>query len=1027
MKAPQAPPAPGPEAEPAPDAETETKPAPPPPEPWTPERALAWNAYYDLYVAALVLLMAFMTSAVRIANSAIWAHVQAGRLILRHGPLTADPFSYTAAGRRWVDIPWLFQAAVALLYQVGNLIVPGDAPADLARADRYGGIALVAGNALIRLLTVLVLLGLRRPGPGLWWVALCATLPLAWPNGPAPLGPETWGMLLLAAEILLIHRATALGGRASAWALVPLFALWANLDASFLVGLVLLAGAVLGAWLGPKSRAAGAESPPRSAWSPAGATMILVACLAAGLANPSTFRVYPTAAGTLRAYAMASAAILGGGPSPLIEAARLVAQQKDPGIAGIVAVISLAFAGLGLASFALNRRRFSAPRFGLFIAAAGLWFASFYGFKEAFALVMAATLATNGQEWYLGRFGAAGRTGRAWSAWSVGGRAVTIALLFVAIARAITGYGSRPEDPRFGFGYSPDDFAFEAADFLAKAPIRGRVLNTTAPLGDALIWKARGRPAPRGTFVDGREAVFPPEVYRELQAARAGLRDEKPDLWRPVLDRHGIDVVMLAVNPALPATLGDPSLRTRAALLASKDWIPFYDDGNVALFGRSDAAKDDRDFFEGRRLDPHAMAFLQESPVPSTTELPPNPSWLDRYFRDRALAPPQPHALLARDWLNPPAAAPDAPPPAPDLARCLLAVREARTAIARRADDAFGYQILADAYRNLMAQEAAIPGAVGALALRRQQRITALNFAIQTAPPTDEPRTREVLRNLNLELAELYDQLQFFDLERDHLARARDAAPADFTPEGAKRLERLDDAIAEAQAKMGDAAAEAQPNPLQRANIAQQRGMIGLAIDELGDIEKQGGDPRMVKARLVDLLCQAGRADKAQELLGGVQQQLNDPALETEPGMALYRQARVQLLLGNYGVAEQFYLQAIYQLKSTTTRSVLESATAGTLLGNLKLATRVALNFPNLLATEASWEFELGLILLESGHPQASAAAFTRALTLGPALAARPVAAYDLEQMGQPVPPPPTNAPEAKPAAAELPADVFAK
>jgi len=1028
MKAPKAPPEPGPAAEPAPDAESEATPAPPPPEPWTPERAAAWNAYYDLYVAAGVLLMAFLTSAVKVGNSAIWSHIQAGRLILRRGPLTADPFSYTAAGLRWVDIPWLFQAAVALLYQVGNLVVPGDTPADLARADKYGAIALVAGNALVRLLTALVLMGLRRPGPGLWWVAVCATLPMAWPNGPMLLGPETWGLLLLAAEIVLIHRAAALGARASAWSLVPLFVLWANLDASFLVGLVVLAGAVLGAWIGRAPRVKDGAA-PRAAWSPAGATAILAACLAACLANPSTVRVYPTAAGTLRSYAMAGAAILGGGPSPIVEAARLLAAGKGPGFAGIVAAITLLFVVLGLASFALNRRRFAAARFGLFAAAAGLWLTSFHAFKDAFTLVLAATLATNGQEWYLGHFGAAGRTGRGWSAWSVGGRMVTIALLFLAIARGITGYGARPEDPLFGFGYSPDDFAFEAADFLARAPIRGRILNTSAPLGDALIWKARGLPAPRGTFLDGREGVFPPAVLREFQEARAGLRDEQPEVWRPILQRYGIDVVMLAVNPALPMTLGNPSLRTRAVLLASKDWIPFYDDGNVALFGRSDAAGDDLAFFQGRRLDPQAMAYRQESPVPSTAELPPNPSWLDRYFRDRALAPPQPHALLALRWLSPPAdGPPDVPRPAPDLARCLLAVREARTAIARRADDAFCYQVLADAYRELMAREAAIPGAAGGLTLRRQQRITALNFAIQTAPPAEETRTREALRNLNLELAELYEQIGFLDLERDHLARARAAAPADFTPEARKRLERLDDAIAEARAKMDDAAAEPQASPLQRANVAQQRGMIGLAIDELGDVEKQGVDPRQVKARLVDLLCQAGRADKAQELLGGVQQQLNDPALETEPGMALYRQARVQLLLGNYGVAEQIYLQAIYQLKSVTTRNVLETASTGTLQGNLKLATRVAMGIPNLLATETTWEFELGLILLESGQPKASAAAFTRALTLGPAFAARPLAVYDLEQMGQPIPPPtpPADSRDAKPAVGELPADPFA-
>ncbi|MGE3820347.1 MAG: hypothetical protein AB7I30_13115, partial [Isosphaeraceae bacterium] len=78
-------------AEESPDDEAEDE-----PEPWTPERVVEWNAYYDIYVVLGVLLLAFIVSANRITHSSIWTQLQAGRLIAEAGaPVTTDPFSYT--------------------------------------------------------------------------------------------------------------------------------------------------------------------------------------------------------------------------------------------------------------------------------------------------------------------------------------------------------------------------------------------------------------------------------------------------------------------------------------------------------------------------------------------------------------------------------------------------------------------------------------------------------------------------------------------------------------------------------------------------------------------------------------------------------------------------------------------------------------------------------------------------------------------------------------------------------------------
>ena len=125
------------------DAATATEPeaAPAPePEPWTPERVSEWNAYYDRYVMGAALLLALIVSCNYVADSSIFLHLRAGKLIgERSAPVTTDEFSYTEAGQRWVDVPWMFQWAHAALYDLvyGAVpIDPMDPTANRARADK---------------------------------------------------------------------------------------------------------------------------------------------------------------------------------------------------------------------------------------------------------------------------------------------------------------------------------------------------------------------------------------------------------------------------------------------------------------------------------------------------------------------------------------------------------------------------------------------------------------------------------------------------------------------------------------------------------------------------------------------------------------------------------------------------------------------------------------------------------------------------------------------------------------------------
>jgi tetratricopeptide (TPR) repeat protein len=1025
-------------------ADETPEPPAPEPEPWTPARVLEWNAYYDIYVVLGVLLLAFVASANKIAHSSIWWQLQAGRLMSeKGGPLTTDPFSYTEAGKRWVNVPWAFEWGHALLDGAARRMVPGD-PKDptvaMPRKDQVGAGALVALDAMARVATVLLVLGVRRRGPGLWWAAVCAALAmgailnpagvlLGGIAGPATVAPETWGQMLLAAEVLLLHRAINLGRSGAAWGLVPLFLVWANVDESFLFGLVVLAAAVVGR-LVPGRLAKGEADPLPFARG----LMVLAACALACLVNPSLHRAYGAALTSSLPFLQPEGDVL-----TLDQLSFFGPGIRRGGMSGAAPLMTyyLVVVGAGLATFVLNRRNFSLGRLLVYLVAAAAW-GMMFRFSGEFAVIFAAVAALNGQEWYLDKFGTAGRLGTSWAVWSIGGRAVTIILVFACIAKALTGWGRDPTEPRFGFGFDPDDFAFEAAESLRTAKIGGNVLNTTSAQGDALIWKASDR---RKTFVDSRRHLFPVSLQKELQDIRRALSKDDEAAWKPALDRYGISAVMIN-QPSAP--------NTYRVLMQSPRWVPFYDDGNIVMFGRADAPEGDVAYFRARRLDADVLAYTKAAqPAPSTGSPPTPTSWIDSIFRNRALARPQSHDEASRRWLEGAGlgAAPDAAV-LPDPARCLMAIREARIALARDPNDTQAYRLLGDAYRLLMIQETALLAGLEltpanaerivrieprpeVAMMRFRQRATALNYAIQSTPPPESAGERQALQRLNLDLSRLYLSANFVDLARDHLRAVIEGTRADdMQPEARtqmrQELGRLDEQVERVQERLDEMNAE-QAGPLQRAAAAMSLGAPGIAIQELEEALQINVAPALVKPQLFDLYCDTGQPEKALDLIGT---NVDDPTLGSEPGAAALRQGRVYLLLGNYEYATTLWARnAIPQIRFARTFRALTSSQA-LLLGKVEpssgippqaaqagpvpFAVTSLMSLPSTTTTQATWEYDLALARLEAGDPESAAEQFTRALTLAPNLSTRPIAAYYLKKLGKPVPPPRTDKDEAK-------------
>ena len=213
------------------------------PEILTPERLDRENRQHDRILAWLLVGVAFLLASFPVADPDIWMHLRTGQMIVRgEFPWGQDPYAYTVSNP-WVHPGWLSDVLLWLTY------------------DLLGGPGLVLLRGLIVVAVTMLLLRLQRPrGNGLVAV-LCLGLSLVAMSPRFYLRPELLSLLCLTATLAILSApagATPTGLLATIvrpmhgrlyLLLIPLFALWANLDAWFLLGPITVVLWLVGAWL----------------------------------------------------------------------------------------------------------------------------------------------------------------------------------------------------------------------------------------------------------------------------------------------------------------------------------------------------------------------------------------------------------------------------------------------------------------------------------------------------------------------------------------------------------------------------------------------------------------------------------------------------------------------------------------------------------------------------------------------------------------------------------------------------------
>jgi tetratricopeptide (TPR) repeat protein len=847
--------------------------------------------------------LAFLLAATPARNSDLWLHLASGRL-LNAGRLPdgTEPFSSTTQGVFWVNPTWLSDL---LLYQLH---------------ERGGGTALAVGKAVLLALVAALWLCFRRRGEGMGMLAVAgfaALLALApWlllqPSLLSLLG-VVWTLYLLECPSLR-EGVAAEKARARRWLLVPLFALWANLDGWFVLGPILVGLYALGELLRP-SLVGPSGKPDLQGKEFRILALLTLAGLAACLATPYHYRIFawPTPLGlthteqALRHDPLGQTLIL----SPF--GARFAASPvfRSPGAWAYYFLL-----GASAASFVLMRRNLPPGRLLVWLALAAL---SIYQARTIpfFAVAAAPLLALNVQEW-LSRRPFSESLSRLRIAVARGGLLAGIVLLVLAWPGWLQ---PAPYQPR-GWTAEPDGSLVRLAEQLNRWHEKARfrpdrfALTFSPEVAHHLAWLC---PAEKG-FLDSRWPLFErvaDDYVRMRRCLLQGGTNADAEL-ASLLDAHQIDRILLHDSD------WDRIERVyRHLFLASSEWELLAVEGGATVFRRRQEDAPSPRAFDFRRAAYHP-ALDQRAPPPPRPPQP--PGRFDAFLRrsDDRSADREEAALylltfdleaerFAVQWLlaqatgligcgagmEPAATAstlalrlqftPSLPPSAPES--LLLAVRAARRALAVNPDDAGAFLLLGEAYFRLARQtrEASWQTMLPTLApLRQAQILTALEQAVLLRPDLDQAHAL---------LAQLYYEEGQMDRCLDHLhAQLRSAKHRAALQADVEKMEKL----VNQSEKTYQANLTGKTDPskvLERARLAARYGLTRKALEMLLASYPAIFGREGVEYEL-DLMMQAGQGYQIRDWL--------EPKHEAQIDFAVYHwlKARAAASCGDYAEAD---------------------------------------------------------------------------------------------------------------------------
>lgn len=459
-----------------------------------------------VFTAAIGLIY-FGLSRLAIRSSDVWGHLAYGRWILAQGHLPeTEPLLPLCRGVPWVDTAWL--AKVAGVWVFGQFGV--------------AGLQFIHAATLTAAFAVLAWDWQRRTRSTGWVLA-----------GLAAFGLVTYEQLLIqrpqdvgvAAFACVLASGLGAGGGRLAWFGLPLlFALWANVHGSFVMGLAVLAACAVGGAIDVFRLTQRFKLAFRSRlfWRP---FLLLELCAAAALLNPSGVRVY------LDVLSIATHPNV-----PLLFDWSPLTIRTPQG-----QMFALTALGMGFV-LRLSPRRVRAAECLLLIGfgAAALWSQRMIVWWGPMA---GGVLAVHGWSAWRRRRGlplvpaAAERRGL-WTVTAVGLAWIYFAYSPFGLQRIHgrpTGEAAAADFRRNVVERTPLDAVQYLQEHAEELP--GGQMYNSHEFGDYLLWAA---PAKFGLFVHSHVHMIPEEVWNDFLAIHDGAGD-----WAEKLDRYSVNTVLV--------------------------------------------------------------------------------------------------------------------------------------------------------------------------------------------------------------------------------------------------------------------------------------------------------------------------------------------------------------------------------------------------------------------------------------------------------------------------------------------------
>ncbi len=488
------------------------------------DRAAPTTKYFPQIFSAYVLVYVVFFCSRPLTDPDFWFHLKTGEFILKNHIIPkTDVFSFTNFGKPWVAHEWL---SGTIFYAVYSPLGFG---------------FLIALFAIIAALAFWLVFRRLETHPFVNGFALLLSVWVVVPT--VGVRPRVFTLLLTAIYVALlldfVHKDK--GGR-RIWLLIPLMALWANLHAGFLIGLVLIGlimvGSLLDGWvdgvrfvnLYPRLRTL---------------ALILLSCLVVVMLNPHGARIYTFP------FEIFS--------SPVQQ--ELVSDWLSPDFhePGLMPLLILMLATIVM--FALSPKR---PKPSELLLFAATLYATLKSSRHMaiFALVAGPLLAQYSQYWLVStKFG---EPFNREPSIKVNGLAIVTALVLLAPLAAFavklkTTLSNPVQQDVVGIPVN-------AVNELKAKQITGNTFIDPNIWGDYLIWAAPSNPV----YIDGRIDMYGDQFVREYLDVIWGLSD-----WHGPFDRYGVKVAIVRTKSPL-----------KRELKGAGDWQQVFEDGMATVFVR---------------------------------------------------------------------------------------------------------------------------------------------------------------------------------------------------------------------------------------------------------------------------------------------------------------------------------------------------------------------------------------------------------------------------------------------------------